>query len=406
MPEVEPYQRRQRRRVLTDKMVAALARRRVTYFAPDPELVKHGVRVRSVGPGTFTVICRDPFGKQRWVKIGSTDAMTIAEAREIARVVIRRVEQGLPAFEPPKAKADSVAVVTAEWLKRYVEKNKLRSAGEYRRIINKYVLPVWGERVFTDLKRSDAARLLDYVEDEHGPAQADTVLTVVRMIGSWYRDREDDYASPFTKIKARTAPQNRARSRTLNDAELRRVWQAAGEAGQFGALVQLLLLTGQRYEKVRTMRWTDVSADGTWTIPTAPREKRNAGTLQLPPVALDIISAQPRFTGNPYIFAGNKGAKSFEQRHKRAFDKRSGTAGWRIHDLRRTARSLMSRAGVQSEHAERALGHTVGGVEAIYDRHDYRDEMADALRRLAALIARIADPPADNVVALHEAAAS
>ena len=53
---------------------------------------------------------------------------------------------------------------------------------------------------------------------------------------------------------------------------------------------------------------------------------------------------------------------------------------------------------MQSEHAERVLGHAIGGVEGIYDRHSYATEKADALRKLAALIERIVNPPADNVV--------
>ena len=54
---------------------------------------------------------------------------------------------------------------------------------------------------------------------------------------------------------------------------------------------------------------------------------------------------------------------------------------WQLHDLRRTARSLMSRAGVRPDIAERVLGHAISGVEGVYDRHPYRDEKADALRR-------------------------
>jgi hypothetical protein len=87
-------QRRPRRKVLTDAMVAALPRRPKPYFHPDPELPKHGIRVRPTGPGAYTVITRDPFGKQRWTKTGSTAEKTIGEARDIARVVIGRVEQG------------------------------------------------------------------------------------------------------------------------------------------------------------------------------------------------------------------------------------------------------------------------------------------------------------------------
>jgi hypothetical protein len=67
--------------------VAALPRRSQPYFHPDPELPKHGVRVRPTGPSAYTTICRDPFGKQVWTKVGSTAEMMITEARETARVV-------------------------------------------------------------------------------------------------------------------------------------------------------------------------------------------------------------------------------------------------------------------------------------------------------------------------------
>jgi integrase len=290
-------ERRPRRKGLSDAQIAALPRKAQPYFYPDPELPKHGVRVRPMGPGAYTVITRDPFGKQRWIKTGSTAETSIAEAREIARTVIRRVEQGLPAFEAPKAKGDTVAVVTAEWLKRHVDKAKLRSAAEYHRIVGKYILPHWGALAFEEIRRSDAARLLDHVEDEHGPAQADAVASVLRMIGTWQRDRSDDYASPFVGIKRRVPKQDRRRSRVLADAEIRSVWQAADAAGSFGDLVKLLLLAAQRLEKVRTLRWPDIGPDGTWTIRTEPREKGNAGALTLPKLARDIIAAQPRIAG-------------------------------------------------------------------------------------------------------------
>jgi integrase len=73
---------------------------------------------------------------------------------------------------------------------------------------------------------------------------------------------------------------------------------------------------------------------------------------------------------------------------------------WTIHDLRRTARSLMSRAGVRSDIAERVMGHAIMGVEGVYDRHSYTDEKADALQRLSGLIEQILNPAPANVVPL------
>jgi integrase len=59
---------------------------------------------------------------------------------------------------------------------------------------------------------------------------------------------------------------------------------------------------------------------------------------------------------------------------------------WTLHDLRRTARSLMSRAKVPTDHAERVLGHVIGGVRETYDRYEYLDEKRHALEQLARLV--------------------
>jgi integrase len=400
-------QRRKRRPVLTDAQVAALPRRPATYFHPDPELQKFGIRVRPTGAGTYTVIMRDRYGKQRWIKVGTTELMKIDEAREIARSVIRRVEKGLEPIEPLPVKPDSVAAVIAQWLKRHVVKNKLRSAAELERVCAKYIVPNWGERIFVEIKRKDIANLLDMIEDEHGPAMADAVLSALRAIAAWVQSRDDDYEVPFTKNMRRVPEQNRKRKRMLDDDELRRVWHAAANADAFGAIIRLLLLTAQRREKILTLRWSDIDAGGVWTIRKEAREKGNAGSLKLPDIALSIIRAQPRFAGNEFVFGGGRGRRAFNfSRLKADFDRACAVQNWRLHDLRRTSRSLMSRAAVLSEHAERVLGHAIDGVEGIYDRHQYTSEKAAALAKLAALVERIVAGPSDNVVPLHETAAS
>jgi integrase len=43
---------------------------------------------------------------------------------------------------------------------------------------------------------------------------------------------------------------------------------------------------------------------------------------------------------------------------------------WTMHDLRRTARSLLARAGVGDQVAERVLGHAIAGVQDVYNRHN------------------------------------
>ena len=174
------------------------------------------------------------------------------------------------------------------------------------------------------------------------------------------------------------------------------MWKAAETNGVFGTFVRLALLTAQRREKLAKMRWADISLDGVWRIPVAPREKAAGGTLVLPPAALAIIQTLPRLASNPYVFAGRgEGAFSGFGTAKAVFETRLPTdmPRWTIHDLRRTSRSLMSRAGVQSDIAELVLGHVLGGIRATYDLHRYEQEKGDALKRLAALVETIVNPP-------------
>jgi len=413
-------QRRRRRKVLTDTMIPKLQRRAAAYFFPDPELVKFGVRIRPTGPGAYTVITRDPYKRQRWVRIGSADAMKIAEAREIARAVIRRIEAGETPFPPVPKKPDSVEAACRKWLKRHVgldldaqavdddnegdKEGKLRTAHEIRRIIKKYVLPHWAEKSFFDIKRSDIAALLDHIEDKHGAAVADGTLTVLRSVAGWHVKHgwaDNSYINPFREIARRVPEAKRKRDRMLDDDELRRVWHAAGDAGAYGGFLKLLLISAQRFDKVAKIRWKDVSPDGVWTIATEEGEKGNAGQLKLPRVAIEIIEAQPKFAANDFVFGAN--TSGFNSRLKRQFDEACGVHNWRHHDLRRTAKSLMAKAGVLREHSERVLGHSLGPIDDIYNQYAYDSEKASALARLAALISIIlAGKPTNDIAKLQK----
>jgi integrase len=389
------------RKTLTDKGVVALKPRAQRYAAPDPQLTGHYIRVQPSGAKSFVTVARDPAGKQVWTTIAATDVISIADAREQARKIIKRVRAGLPALEP---RDESFGDVAANWLQRHVAANGLRSAREITRLLNVHVLPLWRDREFTSIRRSDVAALLDDVEDGHSARQADAVLTICRSMMGWFASRHDSYAVPIIRGMRRQNPMAQARARILDDAEIRAIWKQAEANGTFGAVIRMCLLTAQRSRKVSTMQWADI-VDGEWTIPQEPREKDSAGSLVLPEAALKVIRGQPRIGDNPYVFASLRGDGrpfvSFSAA-KAAFDSKlpADMPAWVIHDLRRTARSLLSRAGVPSEHAERVMGHSVGSAVAqTYDRHSYRDEKADALQRLAALIDGIIHPR-ENIVAI------
>jgi integrase len=119
----------------------------------------------------------------------------------------------------------------------------------------------------------------------------------------------------------------------------------------------------------------------------------------LPPLALKVLARQPRFADDDRVFVPVSGKCISAARGMGVMREKlpKDMERWTVHDCRRTARSLMSRAGVQSEHAERVMGHVIAGIEGVYDRHPYVEEKRMALAKLAALIGTIINPPADNV---------
>jgi integrase len=325
-------------------------------------------------------------GKPRSKKLGTYPTMSVKEARRLARAYWEN-----PGKFAAEAEVGSFEEVALSWIKRHVEARGLRSKREIERQLAKYVYPRWKSSKFLAIRRREVNELLDYVADHHGRTQADAVLATLRSIMGWYQSRDENYQSPIVKGMRRSSPASRAR--ILSDDEIRAVWSAADESGAFGALVKVLLLTAQRKAKVTHIRWDDISG-GCWTIRMQRREKGSAGSLELPRLALDVLAAQPRIKGNPFVFPGRDGTafNAFSLRKGELDEKLPGMPHWTLHDLRRTARSLMSRGGVRPDIAERVLGHAIPGVEGIYDRHHYSAEKAHALSTLARLIQDIVEP--------------
>jgi Arm DNA-binding domain len=151
------------------------------------------VRVQPTGAKSFVAVTLDPHGKQVWATIGPTDVLSIADARERAREALRRIRDGLPAFEAAPTKPDTFEAIAEQWLRRHVQANGLRSQAEITRLLKVLVYPAWRGRALRDIKRSDIADLLDGVEDRHGGRQADYVPAITRQIANWYATRHDDY---------------------------------------------------------------------------------------------------------------------------------------------------------------------------------------------------------------------
>ena len=392
---------------LTDTQVANLKIRLhkktgepVRYFYADPQCRGHYVRVGASGSKSFVATARDPHRGQIWHTIGDTTQHKIEDSRDEARKAIKRIKASLPPAEALPPKPLSFENVARDWLEQ--EAVKFRTLKDVTRCLEKYVFPHWSELHFESIKRTTIKALLDGIAKKHGKRQADLVLANIALIAHWYATWHDDYVSPV--IKGMRKGKRVARDRRLEDDEIRKVWKLAGDEGSFGNFVRMLLLTAQRRGAVLQMRWDDISRAGVWTIPKEDRAKGNLGAVKLPAPALAIIEAQPRIANNAYVFASDRtdGPLAGLGKSKNRFAARCKLASrWTLHDLRRTARSLLSRCDVRIDIAERVLGHARPTIEATYDKHSYIDEKSDALAKLASLIGEIVDDPQDKVVPIR-----
>ena len=354
-------------------------------------------------------------GRQRWLALGLHGRVTPDKARRLAKQRVGQVAHdrdpaGEREAERAKAEAAKISTVNAlldAFLERHVRKNGLRTAGEIERTFDKYVRPRIGSRVIYGIRRRDIVEMLDAIDNDHGPVMADRTLSRLRKAFNWQATRDDEFVPPLVTGMGRTKTSERARKRILDDQEIRDLWIALDTAvapSCYPAYIRTLLLTAQRRTEVARMRWQEIDGSA-WTIP-AERYKTNfSNTVPLTNAVLPLL-------GEPlkgFVFSSTGGRKPFSgySKAKRALneaiaklrkkDERKPMSPWVLHDLRRTARSLMSRAGVSADVGERVIGHVIPGVRGVYDRHTFLDEKRDALERLAALVAQILDAPTNNV---------
>ena len=350
-------------------------------------------------------------GRQRWYALGS-GGVAPDQARRLAfkkrgEVADDRDPAGEREAKRAKA-ANTVNAMLDAFLDRHVRKN-LHTAGEVERAFDRYVRPRIGTKPLDEFGRLDVVEMLDAIEDENGPVMADRTLAYVRKACNWQAVRDPTFVPPIVRGMGRTRPGERARDRVLDDQEIRDLWTALDKVkvtSPYPALVRTPLLTGQRLREVAGMRWEEINGN-VWTIPTERRRKGGANAVPLTDAVVALLGAPQKngfvftSTGNvPFSgFSGSKERLDAVIANLRKADGREPMPEWCIHDLRRTARTLMSRLGVSTDIGERAVGHVKGGVRGVYDHHPYLDEKRVALQQLANLVGRIIDP-LSNVIAL------
>jgi integrase len=380
---------------ITIRTVQALKQGETIWDADHKEAVR-GFGVRRQRGNPFYVIKYRVFGRQRFVTIGPHGApWTPDKARREAKRLLGLVADGKdPQAEKIEARAkaaDTIGKVADDYLRQAKKKLKPRSYVETERHLCVNWKPLHPISVFHLRRRQVAQRLSEITAERSGVVASRARAALSAMFNWAIREGYDIPGNPVFGSNRPAEP--KSRERVLTDGELADIWRACGD-DDYGRIIKLLALTGQRRDEVGSMCWAEIDSDAKlWTIPGARTKNHREHTVPLSDAALALVEALPARNDRDHVFGNGKGGYSGWSKAKVALDQRIAKArkkplpAWRLHDLRRTASTVMAdRLGVQPWINEAVLNHISGyraGVAGTYNRATYASEMRDAVTKWA-----------------------
>jgi integrase len=356
----------------------------------DDDIAGFGLRLRN--GGTRTWIYRYRIGrKQRSITLGNAKSVPLVLARANAGQLEAKVRLGGdPALDKQAARAatdDFAGSLIDQYLDARRADWRPSSLREVKRHLLIYAKPLHGLPV-TAVSQRAVAKLLNEIADASGAVTSNRLRASLAAFLSWAI--QQGIRLPEGNVASYTAPRKeQSRERVLTDAEIKAIWHACRD-DDHGAIVKLLLLTGQRASEIGSLRWDEV-ADDHIALPGARTKNNRPHAIPLSAPAKAILDSR-RILGRTFVFgrdnsSGFKGWGVCKQRlDERAAKANGAMANWVVHDLRRTCTTGMIGLGIQPHIVEAVLNHVSGhksGVAGIYNRATYDKEKRDALERWA-----------------------
>jgi integrase len=359
----------------------------------DPELPGFGVRLRA--GSAFYVVQYRIGSKQRRESLGDIRKTDLEQARKNARIRFAQIELGIdPRAERDRLEASQKAdgltfkVLFEDYLAARKGVQRASTHNAAKRYFELHWAPLHRRAVHT-IDRATVAGLLREITRDHGRTAAARARGNLSALFAWAL-REGVTASNPVVGTNDPAEGIAPRDRVLTAEELKAIWKQCQD-DDFGRIVRLLLLTACRRDEIGGLRWSELDLEtGKMLLPKERTKPGRPLALTLPDCARSILKAAPRRAGRDLVFGGGKAGFSAWSYCTLSFNARVTAANggralapWRIHDLRRTVRTGLSKIGIKPHVAELVLNHTghKSGIGGVYDHYDYEPEIADALAR-------------------------
>jgi len=404
---------------LTDHSIRKLALPpgKTDHIVFDTDLGGFGLRIRAGGKKSW--ICQYRFGsQQRRFNIGSVHEVGATKARDTAADIFAKVRLGVD----PQAERQGALVrasntfgnLAERYLKRAKVKLRPRSYLEVERHLQKHWAPLNSKSVHA-ISRVDVAGQLSKLVETNGPIAANRARATLAAVFSWAMREGLVEGNP---VVATNKAGEKTRDRVLSDRELVEIWNACRD-DDYGRIVRLLILTGQRREEVGGIVRSEIDvAKRMWSLPKERTKNNLPHDVPLSDAAIDIFLKVPRREEHAHLFGQSAGRPFSGWSHARkALDIRIADAGngaapgsanrWTLHDIRRTVATGMAGIGIAPHIVEAVINHVSGhkgGVAGVYNKAAYTAEKRAALDRWAAHVLALVEGHESNIVALPKAA--
>jgi integrase len=368
---------------------------KIDHVVWDDDVAGFGLRLRAGGSRSW--IYRYRLGpKQRSVKLGSATSVPLSMARANAIKLEARVRLGEdPALDIESAKreaGETFIALAEQFLEARRSEWRPATYREVRRHLLSYTRPLHAMPI-ANIAHRDVANLLNNIAKSSGAISANRLRATLSSLYSWAM--KEGVELPKNVAAATNKRDEHSRDRILNDVELAAVWHAC-KGDDFGIIVRLLILLGQRRSEIALLTWAEIQGDKI-VLPASRVKNHREHVIPLSSAAKVLLDGVER-SGRHHVFgrSGNGFGAWIYQRE--LLDARLAAAGetlpqWTLHDLRRSCASGMQRLGIRSEVIEVALNHRSGafkGVAGIYQRDPLTDNVRDALEHWGRHVTEIA----------------
>jgi integrase len=366
------------------------------------------------GAKSWSFRFRRASGKQTRATIGPYPTIGLKAARKRADDMRKEVAAGgdpVATKRQARGGARSFGTLAERYLEEHARRHK-RSHKADQRNLNKHVLPLWKDKLYSSIKRGDVIELVEGLVSAGKPTLANRVQSLISTVFSFAMDAELVEANPCHRLRKRGV--ERVGRRVLSDVEIRLFWNGIIEpttARRTGLGLRLALLTGARVGEVaglcRTeLGYLDDPARAVWIIPAVRTKNGRTHLVPLPPLArsvvlelVDMIDADQGFLFPTRSrrrigpMRSNSLTQAMDYFGKRLKEQVAPT--WHAecptpHDLRRTLETRLAELRISKEIRDRVLNHIPADVGSKhYNMYDYAAEKREALERWDGVVGSI-----------------